>query len=103
MIMGKHGTEEMIYKLFDIYYQAEDITGYTDRNLDKGVEYYDNDDIRVFYTVNMDGKIYLSYRKSDRDSIKKLIPISNNMFGKYIKGWFKSKFNMEVYDLLIPR
>ena len=101
MIMGKHGTEEIIYKLFDTYYQAEDITGYTDRNLDKGVEYYDNDDIRVFYTVNMDGKIYLSYRRCDRDSIKKLIP--DYMFGKYIKGWFKSKFNMEVYDLLIPR
>ena len=103
MIMDKRSMEELIYRLFDTYYQAEDITGYTDRNFDRGVEYYDNNDIRVLYTVKVANEIHLSYRRRDRDSIKKLIPISDYMFGKYIKGWFKSKFNVEVNDLLIPR
>lgn len=100
MIMDKHSMRELTYKLFDTYYEVVDIN---DHNLDKRMVYNDNDSIRIFYTMTVNDKIYLSYRKRDRDNIKKLIPISDYMFTKHIKGWFTSKFNVEVYSVLLPR
>lgn len=98
--MDKEVKKGLIYKLFDSYYDIVDINDY---NLDKWMVYYNNERDRLFYTQTAYGRIYLSYRKRDRENIKKLIPISDYMFNKYIKGWFINKFNVDVDSVLLPR
>ena len=98
--MDKEGIRRLIYKLFDSYYDIVDINDY---NLDKKMNYYNRERDRLFYTETAYDRIYLSYRKRDREYIKKLIPVSDYMFNKHIKGWFINKFNVKVDSVLLPR
>lgn len=98
--MKKEDVKNLIYKLFDSYYDVVDINDY---NLDKRMCYYNNNRDRLFYIETAYSRRYLSYRKRDRENIKKLIPVSDYMFTKHIKGWFSNKFNVEVDSVLLPR
>ena len=100
MIMDKHNIRDLAYKLFDTYYQVADIN---DRNLDNRMIYYNTERDRIFYTETAYDSIYLSYRKRDRENIKKLIPVSDYMFNKHLKGWFINKFKVDVDSVLLPR
>ena len=80
-----------------------DIDRVSDSNLDKFMNYFTNDVIRLQVRTHNDRK-YLQYRKQDRDTLQKMIPISNYMFDKLIEKWFSEKYDT-VLDggVLLPK
>ena len=100
MKINKEHLIKAIDSVFDTVYS--DIDRISDSNLDRYMNYYSQDNIRLQVREHY-GKNYLQYRKKDRDSIQRMIPISNYMFDKVIEKWFTKKYNMEIDGVLLPR
>lgn len=85
--------------IFDSFYS--DIDDINDNNLDKH-QLYKSNGITKLQVREHNGLKYLGYYKQDRDTIQKMIPITNHMFDKLLKAWFINKYNIEINSVLLP-
>lgn len=99
--INKDTLGKIIDSVFDSVYS--DIDRASDKNLDGFMNYFTNDVIRLQVRTH-NGRKYLQYRKQDRDTAQKMIPISNYMFDKLIEKWFSEKYDT-VLDggVLLPK
>lgn len=100
MKINKDHLIKAVDSVFDTVYS--DINRISDSNLDGYLKFFTDDYVRLEVRTHYDKK-YLLYRKKDRDSIRRMIPISNYMFDKVIEKWFTKKYNMEIDEVLLPR
>lgn len=101
MKINKEHLIKAVDSVFDTVYSDIDRIG--DSNLDKWMTYYTDDNIRLQVREH-NGKNYLLFRKRDRDSIQRMMPISNYMFNKVIEKWFTKKYDIEIDGgVLLPK
>lgn len=100
MKINKEHLIRAVDSVFDTVYS--DIDRISDNNLDRYINYYSQDNLRLQVREHY-GKNYLQYRKKDRESIQQMIPISNYMFDKVIKKWFTTKYKIDITGVLLPR
>jgi hypothetical protein len=91
--MIKDKLKEFTYRLFDSYYQIEDID-YHYSGLYIG--YFEGNSNLKLSVYKTNGRVDLEYFKKDKDNIQKLIPISDYYFKEYVIGWFSQKFMIEI-------
>jgi hypothetical protein len=100
MKINKEYLIKSIDSVFDSVYS--DINHISDNNLDGYLKYYTDDNSRLEVRNHYE-KNYLLYRKSDRDLIQRVIPVSNYMFDKVIQKWFSKKYGIKIDGVLLPR
>lgn len=100
MKINKEHLIKAVDSVFDTVYS--DIDHISDSNLDRYMNYYSQKNLRLQVREHY-GKNYLQYRKKDRESIQRMIPISNYMFDKVIQKWFTKKYETEIDGVLLPR
>ena len=100
MKINKEHLIKAVDSVFDTVYS--DIDRISDNNLDRYMNYYSQDYIRLQVREHY-GKNYLQYCKKDRDSIQRMVPISNYMFDKVIEKWFTKKYKIDITGVLLPR
>lgn len=100
MKMNKENLIKSVDSVFNSVYS--DINHISDNNLDGYLKYYTDDKSRLEVRNHYE-KNYLLYRKSDRDLIQKILPISNYVFDKVIQKWFSKKYDIDIDGVLLPK
>lgn len=100
MKINKEHLINAVDSIFGFIYS--DIDDINDNNLDRFINFYTNNKIRLQVRKHYD-KQYLLYLKKDRETIQQVIPISNYMFDKVIQKWFTKKYNIEIDGVLLPK
>lgn len=100
MKINKEHLIKAVDSVFDTVYS--DIDRISDNNLDRYMNYYSQDNLRLQVRYHY-GFNYLSYRKKDRDTVQSMLPISNYMFDKVIQKWFTKKYDADIDGVLLPR